>query len=94
MIIKASFWVVNIVGEKKFGFWQHVSKNYEQFLLKRGFIPEKKIVGYNLREYPACKDCTYVVRLSRHVVCLDQGLVRDIWDCREWYPYKTWRKPS
>ena len=78
----------------KDGYMPNSNENYTKFLLKRGFIPEKKIKGFNLGRYPACKDCTYVVRLSRHVVCLDQGLVRDIWDCREWYPYKTWRKPS
>ena len=77
----------------KNGYMPNCNQNYEQFLLKRGFIPEKKIKGFNLGRYPACQDCTYVVVLANHLVCLDQGLVRDIWDCREWYPYKTWRKP-
>ena len=76
------------------GYMPNSNENYEQFLLKRGFVPEKKIKGFNLGRYPLCQNCTYVVRLSRHVVCLDQGLVRDIWYCRAWYPYKTWRKPK
>jgi len=63
------------------------------FLTKRGFIKEKKIKGYCLGQYPVSKENVYVVNLRRHLVCLDEGLVRDIWDCRDKYPYNTWRKP-
>lgn len=77
----------------KTGYMPNANEVYQQFLIKRGFIPEKKIVGYNLGRYPVCENCTYIVALANHLVCLDQGLVRDIWDCRYKYPYKTWKKP-
>ena len=65
----------------------------DAFLTKRGFIKEKKIKGYSLGEYPVSQNEVYVVRLAHHMVCLDQGLVRDLWDCRYKYPYNVWRKP-
>ena len=66
---------------------------YEEFLSKRGFIKEKKIKGYDLGRYPVSRHEVYVVRLSRHLACLDKGRVRDLWDCRYKYPYNVWRKP-
>ena len=66
---------------------------YESFLIKRGFVKEKKIKGYCLGQYPISHNDVYVVRLANHLVCLDKGLVRDIWDCRGKSPYNTWRKP-
>ena len=69
------------------------SKTYESFLVKRGFVKEKKIKGYCLGQYPISHDEVYVVNLANHLVCLDNGLVRDTWDCRHKYPYNTWRKP-
>jgi hypothetical protein len=68
-------------------------QTYEEFLEKRGFIKEKKIKGYTLKEYPLSDTETYVVVLANHLVCLDQGIVRDIWDCRHKSPYNTWKKP-
>lgn len=65
---------------------------YERFLKKRGFVKEAKIKGYCLGQYPVSHNETYVVSLAHHLVCLDEGLVRDIWDCRSKYPYCTWRK--
>lgn len=65
----------------------------DTFLIKRGFIKEKKINGYCLGEYPVSDNEVHVVNLANHMVCLDQGLVRDIWDCRYKYPYNTWRRP-
>jgi len=65
----------------------------DTFLTKRGFIKEKKIKGYCLGNYPVNHNEVYVVNLAKHMVCLDKGLVRDIWDCRGKYPYNTWRKP-
>lgn len=67
--------------------------NSEEFLKKRGFIKEKKIKGFRLADYPVNPKETYVVVLANHLTCLDQGLVRDIWDCRSSYPYNVWRKP-
>ena len=69
------------------------NKTYEAFLTKRGFVKEKKIQRYNLGNYPVSNKETYVVVLAGHLVCLDQGLVRDLWDCRSKYPYCTWKKP-
>lgn len=68
-------------------------RNYEEFLKKRGFIKEKKISGFMLGHYPISHKETYVVVLANHLVCLDQGLVRDTWDCRYKSPYSVWRKP-
>lgn len=68
-------------------------RTYEEFLKKRGFIKEKKIAGFTLGEYPVSKKETYVVALAKHLVCLDQGLVRDLWDCRYKSPYNVYRKP-
>jgi len=69
------------------------SSTYEKFLEKRGFIKEKKIKGYNLGSYPVSQNEVFVVRLSKHLACLDKGLVRDLWDCRNKYPYNVWRRP-
>jgi len=69
------------------------SSTYKEFLEKRGFIKEKKIKGYCLGQYPVSHKEVYVVSLANHLVCLDEGLVRDTWDCRHKYPYTTWRKP-
>lgn len=65
----------------------------DEFLEKRGFIKEKKIKGFRLADYPVSSKETYVVVLANHLTCLDQGLVRDTWDCRRSYPYNVWRKP-
>lgn len=65
----------------------------DEFLEKRGFIKEKKIKGFRLADYPVSPKETYVVVLANHLTCLDQGLVRDTWDCRMSYPYNVWRKP-
>lgn len=67
--------------------------NFREFLQKRGFIKVKKIQGYCLGDYPISKNETHVVELARHLVCLDEGLVRDTWDCRRKYPYVTWKRP-
>tara|TARA_R110000782_G_C14472014_1_gene374822 strand:- start:73 stop:462 length:390 start_codon:yes stop_codon:yes gene_type:complete len=64
-----------------------------EFLINKGFIKEKKIKGYCLGQYPVSEKEVYIVNLANHMVCLDQGLVRDTWDCRRKYPYNTWRKP-
>lgn len=66
---------------------------WQLFLEKRGFVKVKKIKGYCLGQYPINHDEVHVVRLAHHLVCLDEGLVRDIWDCRYLYPYETWKKP-
>ena len=68
------------------------STTYEEFLQKRGFIKEKKIKGYDLGSYPVSQNKVYVVNLSKHLVCLDKGLIRDLWDCRCKYPYNVWTK--
>ena len=65
----------------------------DEFLKRRGFIKEKKIAGFTLGQYPVSHKETYVVVLANHLTCLDQGLVRDLWDCRNWSPYNVWRKP-
>lgn len=69
------------------------SKTYEEFLKRRGFVKEKKIKGCSLGFYPVSLNHVFVVRLAKHLVCLDRGIVRDLWDCRGKYPYNTWRKP-
>ena len=76
----------------KMGVCQNGRLTTDAFLTKRGFIKEKKIKGYSLGEYPVSQNEVYVVRLAHHMVCLDQGLVRDLWDCRYKYPYKRMAK--
>jgi hypothetical protein len=66
---------------------------WKLFLEKRGFVKVKKIKGYCLGQYPINQNEVHVVQLANHLVCLDDGLVRDIWDCRHKYPYATWKKP-
>lgn len=75
------------------GFMPNQMDNAELFLKKRGFVKVKKIKGYCLGQYPIDHNEVHVVRLSNHLVCLDKGLIRDIWDCRHKYPYCTWKKP-
>ena len=67
---------------------------YEAFLEKRGFIKEKKIKGFNLGNYPKSQKEIYVAVLANHLVCVEQGVVKDIWDCRKKYPYAIWIKPN
>lgn len=83
--------------------WEHslesgdmpnANSTWQEFLKKRGFKKEAKIKGYCLGQYPTSHNEVYVVQLANHLVCLDEGLVRDIWDCRGKYPYTTWRKPK
>jgi len=66
---------------------------FDMFLQNRGWIKEKKIKGFTLGQYPFHPKHTYFVVLARHCVAVDQGLVRDIWDCRYKSPYYTWRRP-
>lgn len=69
-------------------------KTWQTFLEKRGFIKEKKIKGRCLGQYPISHDEVYIASLANHLTCIDQGLVRDTWDCRHKYPYVTYRKPK
>lgn len=87
--IRKELWETSL----KNGYCPAEKPNYEQFLLKRGFIKEKKIKGFTLGNYPLHHKHTYVVVLAGHLVAVDQGLVRDTWDCRHKSPYATWRKP-
>tara|TARA_R100000995_G_C3392239_1_gene81036 strand:+ start:106 stop:555 length:450 start_codon:yes stop_codon:yes gene_type:complete len=87
--VRSELWDISL----KNGDMPNGNQTYEEFLEKRGFIKEKKIKGYCLGQYPVSHKEVYVVCLAKHLVCLDEGLVRDTWDCRRKYPYNTWKKP-
>lgn len=76
------------------GYLPNERQNYEAFLEKRGFIPMKAIRGYTLGSYPLDHDEVYVISVSHHLVCIDEGLVRDLWDCRGYKVRKLYRKPK
>ena len=88
-LVRKELWEISLQN----GDMPNGKSTFEEFLFKRGFIKEKKIKGYNLGDYPVSKDEVYVVVLANHYSCLDKGSIKDIWDCREKYPYNTFRKP-
>lgn len=72
-------------------------ETWKEFLNRRGFIKEEILSKTHLGYYPLNEKQVYVasvrVGYQSHLVAIDQGLVRDTWDCRNRYVGMVYRKP-
>jgi len=69
------------------------------YLRSRGFrrrvIPDECPNGYNVSDF--CDDHpegVYILALSKHVVCVQDGVLLDTWDSRGKIPIYYWMKES
>lgn len=62
----------------------------EKFLIENGFSERQSplyIYGrkkYTVNEFPFDDKKVYVIRTSGHLTCIDQGLLKDSWNCGPW----------
>lgn len=62
-------------------------KTFEKFLIENGFSGRQTPLkdGGNRRfkvyQFPIDEKKVYVIHTSTHLTCIDQGLLKDSWDC-------------
>jgi len=69
---------------------------YEAYLERKGFVKIKGVAKDRLRYMGLSANRTYVAHVKAgygtHLVAIDQGLVRDLWDCRNKFVLALWIK--
>ena len=69
------------------GFMPNSEKTYEPFLLEHGWIKKSPMKNSKNRKFQLGMmpvQCDMIVRMSKHLVAVVDGVVNDTWDCREW----------
>ena len=69
----------------------------QEFIKRKNFVKKVISKGILLGDFPFNERKTFVVLVKvgyqRHLVAVDQGLVRDTWDCRDRFVMTVWMKP-
>jgi hypothetical protein len=69
------------------GFMPNSSQTYEPFLNEHGWIkksPMKNASGKKFKVGMMPIECNMIVYTTGHMVAVVDGVVNDIWDCRDW----------
>ena len=69
------------------GFMPNSEQTYEPFLLEHGWIKNSPMKNSKNRKFQLGMmpvECDMIVRMSKHLVAVVDGVVNDTWDCREW----------